>query len=50
MPMSPSAFNAAYPYGVRLWDEAAGNTLEVRLCKSLDEAIYSENLFRDHSA
>ena len=33
--------NAAYPYGVRLWDEDTGNTLEVRLCKSLDDAIYS---------
>ena len=26
--------NAAYPYGVRLWDNDTGNTLEVRLCKS----------------
>jgi hypothetical protein len=33
--------NAAYPYGVRLWDEDTGNTLEVRLCKSLHDAIYS---------
>ena len=33
--------NAAYPYGVRLWDEDTGNTLDVRLCKSLDDAIYS---------
>ena len=33
--------NAAYPYGVKLWDEDTGNTLEVRLCKSLDDAIYS---------
>jgi hypothetical protein len=33
--------NAAYPYGVRLWDEDTGNTFEVRLCKSLDDAIYS---------
>ena len=33
--------NAAYPYGVTLWDEDTGNTLEVRLCKSLDDAIYS---------
>jgi len=33
--------NAAYPFGVRLWNEDAGNTLEVRLCKSLDDAIYS---------
>jgi hypothetical protein len=33
--------NAAYPYGVRLWDKDTGNTLEVRLCKSLDDAIYS---------
>ena len=33
--------NAAYPYGVRLWDEDTGNTLEIRLCKSLDDAIYS---------
>jgi hypothetical protein len=32
--------NAAYPYGVRLWDEDTGNTFEVRLCKSLDDAIY----------
>jgi len=32
---------AAYPYGVRLWDEDTGNTLDVRLCKSLDDAIYS---------
>jgi hypothetical protein len=28
--------NAAYP-----WDEDTGNTFEVRLCKSLDDAIYS---------
>jgi hypothetical protein len=33
--------NAAYPYGVRLWDKDTGNTLEVRLCKSLDDAVYS---------
>jgi hypothetical protein len=33
--------DAAYPYGVRLWDEDTGATLEVRLCKSLDDAIYS---------
>jgi hypothetical protein len=33
--------NSAYPYGVRLWDEDPGNTLEIRLCKSLDDAIYS---------
>ena len=33
--------NAAYPFGVRLWNEDTGNTLEVRLCKSLDDAIYS---------
>ena len=33
--------NAAYPYGVRLWEEDTGNTLEIRLCKSLDDAIYS---------
>jgi hypothetical protein len=33
--------NAAYPYGVRLWDADTGNTLEIRLCKSLDDAIYS---------
>jgi hypothetical protein len=33
--------DAAYPYGVRLWDEDTGNTLEVRLCKCLDDAIYS---------
>jgi hypothetical protein len=33
--------NAAYPYGVRLWDEDTGDTLEVRLCKSLGDAIYS---------
>jgi hypothetical protein len=33
--------SAAYPYGVRLWDEDTGNTLDVRLCKSLDDAIYS---------
>ena len=33
--------NAAYPYGVRLWDEDTGNTLEIRLCKSLHDAIYS---------
>jgi hypothetical protein len=31
--------NAAYPYGVRLWYEGTGNTLEIRLCKSLDDAI-----------
>jgi hypothetical protein len=33
--------DAAYPYGVRLWDEETGNTLEVRLCKSLHDAICS---------
>ena len=33
--------NAAYPYGVRLRDQDTGNTLEIRLCKSLDDAIYS---------
>jgi hypothetical protein len=33
--------NTAYPYGVRLWEEDTGNTLEIRLCKSLDDAIYS---------
>jgi hypothetical protein len=33
--------NAAYPYEVRLWDEDTGSTFEVRLCKSLDDAIYS---------
>ena len=33
--------SAAYPYGVRLWDDDTGNTLEVRLCKSLDDAISS---------
>jgi hypothetical protein len=33
--------NAAYPYGVRLWDGDTGNTLELRLCKSLDDAIYT---------
>ena len=33
--------SAAYPYEVRLWDEDTGNTFEVRLCKSLDDAIYS---------
>jgi len=33
--------NAAYPYGVRLWDGDTGNTLELRLCKSLDDAIHS---------
>ena len=33
--------NAAYPYGVRLWEEDTGNTLEIRLCKSLNDAIYS---------
>jgi hypothetical protein len=33
--------NAAHPLGVRLWDEDTGDTLEVRLCKSLDDAIYS---------
>ena len=33
--------NTAYPYGVRLWDQDTGNTLEIRLCKSLDDAIYS---------
>jgi hypothetical protein len=33
--------NAAYPYGIRLWDGDTGNTLELRLCKSLDDAIYS---------
>jgi hypothetical protein len=33
--------NAAYPYGVRLWDNDTGNTLEVRFCKSLDDAISS---------
>ena len=33
--------DAAYPYGVRLWEEDTGNTLEIRLCKSLHDAIYS---------
>lgn len=33
--------NAAYPYGVNLWDADTGNTLELRLCRSLDEAIKS---------
>ena len=33
--------NAAYPYGVRLWEEDTGNTLEIQLCKSLDDAIFS---------
>jgi hypothetical protein len=33
--------SAAYPYEVRLWDEDTGSTFEVRLCKSLDDAIYS---------
>jgi len=33
--------SATYPYGVRLWDADTGNTLEIRLCKSLDDAIYS---------
>ena len=41
MPMSSKRVNAAYPYGVRLWDADTGNTLDVRLCKSLDDAIYS---------
>ena len=31
----------AFPFGVRLWNEDTGDTLEVRLCKSLDDAIYS---------
>ena len=33
--------NAAYPYGVRLWDGDTGNTLELRLCRSLEDAICS---------
>jgi hypothetical protein len=33
--------DAAYPYGVKLWEEDTGNTLEIRLCKSLHDAIYS---------
>jgi hypothetical protein len=33
--------NAAYPYGVNLWDAGTGNTLEIRLCKSLADAINS---------
>jgi hypothetical protein len=33
--------SAAYPYGVRLWNEDTGDTLEVRLCKSLADAVYS---------
>jgi hypothetical protein len=33
--------NATYPYGVSLWDVETGNTLEVRLCKSLADAISS---------
>src|ERR1700680_3090606 len=33
--------NASYPYGVNLWDADTGNTFEVRLCKSLDDAIRS---------
>jgi hypothetical protein len=31
----------AFPFGVSLWNEDTGDTLEVRLCKSLDDAIYS---------
>jgi hypothetical protein len=42
--------NAAYPYGVRLWDEDTGNTLEVRLCKSLNDAIYSARATFDQRA
>ena len=33
--------DAAYPYGVRLWDGDTGNTLDLRLCKSLGDAVYS---------
>jgi hypothetical protein len=33
--------SAAYPYEVRLWNEDTGDILEVRLCKSLADAIYS---------
>jgi hypothetical protein len=33
--------NATYPFGISLWDVETGNTLEVRLCKSLDDAIRS---------
>jgi hypothetical protein len=33
--------DTAYPYGVKLWEEDTGNTLEIRLCKSLHDAIYS---------
>jgi hypothetical protein len=33
--------DAAYPYGVKLWEEDTGNTLEIRLCKTLHDAIYS---------
>jgi hypothetical protein len=33
--------NATYPFGVSLWDVETGNTLEVRLCKTLDDAIRS---------
>ena len=33
--------NATYPFGISLWDVETGNTLEVRPCKSLDDAIRS---------
>ncbi len=35
--------NAAYPYGVNLWDADTGDTVELRLCKSLEDAIKSAN-------
>jgi hypothetical protein len=33
--------NGSYPYGVNLWDVETGNTLEVRLCMTLADAIRS---------
>jgi hypothetical protein len=33
--------NATYPFGVSLWDVETGNTLEMRLCMSLEDAIRS---------
>jgi hypothetical protein len=33
--------NATYPFGVSVWDVENGNTLEMRLCKTLPDAIRS---------
>jgi hypothetical protein len=33
--------NPTSPYEVRLWDDDTGNTSDIRLYESLDDAIYS---------